>query len=516
MIHVRCGRSPFVSVRDETVRTADSKGNVQVDKSRVLIVEDELLIAEDIRTGLESLGYNVVGISDSGRKALRDVRRLKPDVVLMDILLQGESQGIRIADTLRREFDIPVIYLTSFADQKTLDQAKITEPYGYLLKPFHTEALQSVIEMALYKHRMERALKQNQAWLSTILDSLGEAIIVTDADGVIQFINPKTEQISGRRSATLIGSRLETCFRFQDIKSGRPVEWKPADVIRHPDRYDRPRVFHLMSESGSATPVEETVTPIRDDRAELLGLVTVFRDVTRQYEYEQRLREFSAYLQTVQENERTHIAREIHDELGQTLTALKMDVSWLRRKMESIPEPVGQKLTAMTELINQIISRVKKITSELRPGLLDDLGLAAAIEWQADEFTKRTDIPCKVVIRPDNLTVGAALSTSLFRVFQEALTNIMRHAKASRVDVRLTQRNHEVELNIRDNGLGIRPDQMNDSKSFGLIGMRERIQFIGGRVRIQAKKGGGTEIRVWAPLSSETHAAKTDTGRSGG
>jgi PAS domain S-box-containing protein len=472
-----------------------------VSKSRVLLVEDELLIAEDIHIGLENLGYEVVAISTNEADALCDVQTHHPDVVLMDILLQGESIGIRTADTIQREFGIPVIYLTSYSDKKTLDQAKITEPYGYILKPFHTETLQSVIEMALYKHRIEKRLRQNQAWLSTILTSMGEAIIVTDAEGVIQFMNPKAEMISGFQQDEMIGKRLEKCIRFQDEKSGRPILWKPSEAIRHPTRLDHPKVLNLISNSGSAIPIEETVTPILDDRDQLMGIVTVFRDVTRQHEYQQRLRDFSAYLQRVQENERTHIAREIHDELGQTLTALKMDVSWLKRKMEDISLPVKQKISSMTALIDETISRVKKITAELRPGLLDDLGLAAAIEWQADEFSKRTEIPCKVVIRPEDMTLNNTISTSLFRVFQEALTNIMRHAKATKVEVHLIEHGHEVELKIRDNGCGIQASQMNNPKSFGLVGMRERIQFIGGQVRILGKKGKGTTIQVQIPLS---------------
>ncbi|NQT23867.1 PAS domain S-box protein [candidate division KSB1 bacterium] len=478
-------------------------------KSRVIIVEDELLIAEDIHLGLEGLGYEIVAVSVNSEDALRDVRQHRPDVVLMDILLQGKSVGIQTADAIRREFDVPVIYLTSYSDKKTLEQAKITEPYGYSLKPFHTEALQSVIEMALYKHRIEKKLKQNQAWLSTILTSLGEAIIVTDAEGAVQFINPKGEEISGYKQDEVIGNRLEEYIHFQDEKTGAPIIWNPIKEIKSQTGLDQLKVLNLISKSGSIIPIEETVAPILDDLDQLIGIVTIFRDVTRQREYQQRLREFSAYLQTVQENERTHIAREIHDELGQTLTALKMDVSWLRRKIEDIPIHIEQKMSMMTELIDQTILRVKKITSELRPGLLDDLGLAAAIEWQSDEFSKRTEIPCRVMIRPEDLTLNNLLSTSLFRVFQEALTNIMRHANATEVEVNLIKHTHEVELKIKDNGCGIQKSQINDPKSFGLIGIRERIQFIGGHVHIHGIKGKGTTIQVLITLTANAESGKS-------
>jgi len=476
-------------------------------KCRIIIVEDELLIAEDIQLSLEELDYEVVAVCMNQEDALRDVQECRPDLVLMDILLQGESAGIRTADEIRRKHDVPVIYLTSFSDKKTLEQAKITEPYGYILKPFHPEVLQSVIEMALYKHQMEKDLRQNQAWLSTILTSLGEAIIVTDTDGIVEFINPKAEDITGYKREDIIGHRLETRIRFQDENTGAHVLWNPVEVVRHRRGSDRTRNLILRKKSGSSTPIQETVAPIRDNRDQLIGFVTVFRDVTRQREYQQRLREFSAYLQTVQENERTHIAREIHDELGQTLTALKMDVSWLKRKMDDIPDPIDQKMSKMTELIDQTISRVKQITAELRPGLLDDLGLAAAIEWQADEFSRRTEIPCSVKIKSENLMLNNTLSTNLFRVFQEALTNIMRHAEATKVEVELIETEQGIELTIQDNGCGIQKNQIDHSKSFGLIGMKERIQFIGGQVHIHGSKGKGTQIHVQIPLSLNSEPA---------
>jgi signal transduction histidine kinase len=221
-------------------------------------------------------------------------------------------------------------------------------------------------------------------------------------------------------------------------------------------------------------------------------------------ESREQLRDLASHLQSVRETERTEIAREIHDELGQSLTALKMDVHWLGQKIPSPQKPVAGKLAAMSRLIDQTVQSVRRISSELRPKLLDDLGLSAALEWQANEFRGHSGVRCKFRSEPEDIILDQARSTAFFRIFQETLTNIARHARATRVEVILRKNSDSVELTVHDNGQGVSAEQLRDSRSLGIIGMRERAHSLGGEMQIVSVLGQGTTVKVNLPLAAES------------
>ncbi len=208
------------------------------------------------------------------------------------------------------------------------------------------------------------------------------------------------------------------------------------------------------------------------------------------------LRRLTAHLHSVREEERARVAREIHDELGQQLTALKMDLAWIRSRLPTTPAVLREKAESMKMMIDAAIHTVRRISSELRPGLLDDLGLAAAIEWQAAEFTRRTGIRCEVEIPADDPVILKEPATALFRVFQEALTNVARHAGATSVGVSLTATAGIATLEVRDNGRGITDEQVRNLTSCGILGMRERVKPWGGRLEIRGEPGTGTMVRA--------------------
>jgi signal transduction histidine kinase len=220
-------------------------------------------------------------------------------------------------------------------------------------------------------------------------------------------------------------------------------------------------------------------------------------------EQHEQFRDLSAYLQTAREEERKSIAREIHDELGQALTTIKLELSLLQEEVIHDAAAATSRTQSLKERVDETIRTVKRIITKLRPGLLDDLGLTAAIEWQANDFQRHTGIVCEVSIQPDEMNINQEISTDMFRIFQETLTNITRHAGATRVMVHLTQIDDVLELQVQDNGHGITSEQINDPKSFGLIGIRERVQFWHGVVTIEGRTGVGTIITVRLPLLSE-------------
>jgi len=242
---------------------------------------------------------------------------------------------------------------------------------------------------------------------------------------------------------------------------------------------------------------EEKIRAAHDDMEKLVHERTAeLTTVNKQ------LRNLSIHLQNVREQERTTIAREIHDELGQTLTALKMELSVLRKKLPRDQAPVIARAESMAELVESTIQSVKRISADLRPGILDHLGLTAAIEWQAQEFEKRSGISCDIRCEPEEIILDRDRTTTVFRIFQETLTNVARHARATKVFVQLKASRDIIELRVRDNGKGIAEKKKSHPMSLGLIGIRERVNYWGGSLAIQGTRNKGTTVTARIRLDS--------------
>lgn len=238
------------------------------------------------------------------------------------------------------------------------------------------------------------------------------------------------------------------------------------------------------------------------DKKLVLGIA---RDITRRKMVEKelegsrkRLRDLARHLQSIREQERTHIAREMHDKLGQLTTALKMDIIWMKNQISE--EPLVEKLQAMSNLTDVTIKTIKRMSSDLRPGILDDLGLLPALEWYLNEYQKRTGIQCSLDITPRNIDLDPERTTAVYRILQETLTNVARHAKASRVTANLKKEKNILTLRISDNGVGITPEQISGSGSYGLLGIQERALAFGGNMKISGKKDKGTTLVATIPL----------------
>jgi signal transduction histidine kinase len=217
----------------------------------------------------------------------------------------------------------------------------------------------------------------------------------------------------------------------------------------------------------------------------------------------EQLRRLAAYQNDVREQERIRIAREIHDQLGQSLTILKMDLAWLRKHMPPGDHTVDKKMEAMARFIGEAMDTLHAVTAELRPVILDDFGLAAAIEWQVDAFRQRSGIGCRWENNGYEPDLPPDQATAIFRIFQELLTNIIRHAQADEVVVRLEKRDNEMMLLVADNGRGITDDEINSPHAFGLLGIRERLNPLGGRVTFEGRPGEGTRVTVHLPLTQK-------------
>ncbi|HSN61132.1 MAG TPA: PAS domain-containing sensor histidine kinase [Ferruginibacter sp.] len=215
----------------------------------------------------------------------------------------------------------------------------------------------------------------------------------------------------------------------------------------------------------------------------------------------EQLRQLATHLEKVRETERTHIAREIHDELGQQLTGLKMDISWLGRKITNQDNDVKLKIKETIHLIDLTVKTVRRIATELRPSILDDLGLLAAMEWQSEEFEKRSEISCVFSSNVTEANVSPDLATGIFRIYQESLTNVLRHSEASQVKSFLQIKEDILEFTISDNGKGFIAKEIADKKTLGLLGMKERTNLLGGSYEITSKPGKGTSVVIIVPLN---------------
>jgi PAS domain S-box-containing protein len=372
--------------------------------------------------------------------------------------------------------------------------------------------------------QMEKDLIESQRFIHRIADATPNILYLYDViDNRNIYVNSQVREILGYTPEAIKkmdGAFFKTLLHPEDSgvvasTERRFLKAKDGDIIESEYRlknakaewrwfYSRDIIFKRTSDG-------------------LLKLILgISQDVTERKMVEEelktsreQLRILLAHLQSVREDERTRISREIHDELGQSLTALKIDLSWLTKRLSKDQKTLTEKAHVMSKLIDMNIQTVKRIAAELRPGLLDDLGLQAAFEWQAEDFAKRTGITCEVTILPEDIMLERNLSTALFRIFQETLTNIVRHAKATSVRATLRKKKDDVFLEVKDNGRGITEKQISSPKSIGLIGMRERVHFFGGRVRISSVKNRGTTVTVAIPVKSMGSTEALGGGKGG-
>ena len=278
---------PFAAVREEITMNHEPSAETRV---RILVVEDELIIAKGIERRLKALGYSVTDTVASGEEAVTSALDTLPDLVLMDICLQGKMDGVTAAERIRSTADIPVVYLTAYADPDSLNRAKVTEPFGYIIKPFQDFTLKSSIEMALYKHRMESRLRRSEQWLATTLRSIGDAVIATDREGKVTFMNPVAQKLTGWREEEAIGRELAEVFKCRQEGMVTP----DIDVVQ--------RVIHdgtavtfsgetfLVSRNGREVPIDAKATSISELNEKAMGIVLSFLDITERKKAEESLR----------------------------------------------------------------------------------------------------------------------------------------------------------------------------------------------------------------------------------
>ncbi|QHI96704.1 response regulator [Xylophilus rhododendri] len=298
--------------------------------ARILVVEDDRVVARDLRQQLGHLGYQVVGVTARGEDAAALARSTSAELALTDIRLEGAMDGIDAAQEIRLACDIPVVFLTAYADDETLRRARLTEPFGYLLKPFEDSQLRTAIEMALYKHANDRKLRESERRYAATLASIGDAVITTDEAGCIRYLNPVAERLIHCRADAALGRPLAELYRVSDEETGPWAQAPGAGLMLHgPGR--------------EPVPIEQSVSPLIDERGKVTGSVLVFRDLSHRRTVEKELRDAQAELArvsglTTMGELAASIAHEINQPLAAIVTNASAGLNWLRRPQPELAE----------------------------------------------------------------------------------------------------------------------------------------------------------------------------------
>ena len=337
------------------------------------------------------------------------------------------------------------------------------------------------------------------AQLAGLLDSAMDAIITADEGQRIVLYNRAAEKIFGWTAAEMIGQPLSRLIpaRFHNVHDAHVARFDATGVTSR--RMGVNSVVHGVRSNGEEFPVDASISQLQTPQGKLYTVI--MRDVTERVLAQHELASFAAAASALREQEKTRVARELHDELAQSLTALKMDAIWLRDRLQGEPEAAA-KLDVMLAMLDGSVAATRRIAADLRPLLLDDLGLVPAIEWLVQNFSQRHGVPCALELNED-LELGEPYATSVFRIVQESLVNVAKHAAATQVKVSLVRLAGGVRLVVQDNGRGFMPDGPHKPASLGLAGIRERVQLVKGSSSVSSSPAHGTIVEVHIPLTLE-------------
>jgi len=510
---------------------------------KILIVEDDTIIAMELMERLKELGYEIAGTVYSGIEAIKMVNSTKPDLVLMDIRLSGKMDGIEAAEKISEQFDIPVIFLTAYADEETLFRAKKSEPFGYILKPFNARMLHTNIEMALYRHQVETRLKQNEQKYRSLFEGVPVGIFHTTPAGKFLDANTALVRILGYPDKdSLLKTKADNLYvDSMDRKKWQEIIHRDGIVHGVEMRMRRfngeiiwmrinARKIHdieqgILYYEGSLEDITERKNAenalrdahhelekrVDDRTSELLAAIQLLnreikirkKAVKALERSEAELQLLSERLLMIQEEERERISRELHDSVGQSLTFAKMSLECcLNSLSKQVSQEVSESIAALIPSMQKAIHEVRHICSGLWPAMLDQVGILKTLQWLCEDFEKcNPDLCVQAGIDLCEQDIEKRLKIVIYRLVQEAFNNIAKHSHANRVHICIKKADGRIQLTIRDNGIGFEPESVatkNQNMGIGLSSMKRRTEVSGGSFLVDSRPGAGTQITaVW-------------------
>lgn len=484
---------------------------------KIVVVEDEGIVAADLQDRLRMLGYEVPNPIASGEEAVAKIPALRPDLVLMDIVLKGEMDGIEAADVLRREHDLAVVFLTSHSDQNTLNRARVTEPFGYIVKPFEERELHATIEMAFYRHKAEKKLRKMEQWLTTTLRSIGDAVIATDKMRRITMMNPVAESLTGWRQLDALGRDFTDVFRVVHESSRQTIPCPVEKALREGVIINLEEHAVLISKTGEEVPVDDSAAPIRDDEGEIIGCVVVFRDSTYRKnaeeklkktlaeQFEDRMRQQTAHLEEANKELEAFTYSVSHD-LRSPISAIDGFAQALSEDYEATLDTEGQEFLG---IIRKNAQRMGKMVEDFlrlsrlghKPLALTTVKSSEIVEEILADL-KRSPSGKNAAIRVEPLPEVQGDASLIRQVWTNLLSNAVKfssHVDHPSVVVKATENPAEVVFTVEDNGAGF--DMKHAERLFGVFQrFHSADQFEGTGLglaivrRIALRHGG----RVWA------------------
>jgi two-component system sensor histidine kinase UhpB len=476
---------------------------------QILMLEDdetdvELIIRILRRSGLE-YNHTVVGDRQTFERAVRDNHY---DIILADNSVPKFNSMAALDFAKSVNGKTPFILVTGAVSEVFAVDILQKGADDYILKD-NLHHLPAAIERALQKKRVilekekaEDELKKSEMRFRALIENNADAIVIRDTNFNLIYASPAAKKILGLDIAGETRKDPRDTIHPEDQEKLLQVQ---QEVSLNPGK-PIPVEFRRLNDNGEFVCIEGVVTNMTYNEA-VKGIVSNFRDISDRRRAENELKEanialhnLSNHLQHIREEERIQIARDIHDELGQQLTGLKMDASWLNKKLVTEDKAIHDKLTDMIKLIDEAVKSVRRISSDLRPSMLDDLGLVAALEWHSHETEIRYGIPVKFHADCNDAEISVEKATSLFRIFQEALNNAIKHANAKSIISRLTKQDGRFILQINDDGVGMKEDEVKSKKTLGLLGIQERVFILSGKYTMKSEPGKGTFLQIEIPL----------------
>ncbi|MEL6533910.1 MAG: response regulator [Bacteroidota bacterium] len=468
---------------------------------QLLIVEDAKMVGLHLKKSLEYAGYGVVGTVTNGHDALEQSRKFSPDLILMDIMLEGKMDGIETATQIRREQDIPIIYLTALSDVETIERAKITDPFGYVMKPFNERELLTNIEMVLHKDQVEKQLRASEEKFFAAVTSIPAPLATLDPEGGITYANPffadMLPQAQGLLGA-LVTDILNLTPLAEDSQSSDASWWS---LLRRDQKLEGAWV--LSSQEDQQVYGDFTLVPLQATARSHSGFLLTFRDITTDYRNEQLKKEIEranlAALIEGQEGERTRVARDLHDSLGQMLSGIKLHIETILSK-HCDPEHTQP----LRLLMDEAIQETTRISENLIPRTLVDLPLRQCVQSLVNNLSPLFDGKIKLEAVGPITDLPQTQKIAIFRITQEALNNAIKYSEAETIHIQMSLEPDRIDLTIEDDGKGFDPSQTQTSfSSHGLKNMKDRASIINGQLSIESSEKLGTLVHLTAPIAPQ-------------